>query len=354
MAQKSSGKKRAILSPEEKAIFAAFNKRIRELSKPSGSDLRLAAQADLTQRYSSILKEVKAYAGPFDGAAANKVHAAVFKSLPKLPRKFNSKVDISSQSVEAACEVLAEDVKRAFKTLRDERATESLLKRATGTVLEFVRAQRNVNSWAAFALFLQTATGTINSRIESFVSESSLGPNYQVLKEGFVRSIEEGLQTGETTGVGRILSAFSRHSEFDELFKNLLEQLITSSAATLPRESQQLVMRTLGLGNASEKVEFANPAESPEIKKAAALLLYLFDFRARGPELEEAYDRYVDVAQNQFNLYLRGMGASMAFDARLHEPPESDVPERPITVVRPWVEWYRPPDARVVIRGMVE
>jgi len=44
----------------------------------------------------------------------------------------------------------------------------------------------------------------------------------------------------------------------------------------------------------------------------------------------------------------------MAYDPRLHELTESLEQGLEVTLLRPWVEWYKPPDARVVIRGIVE
>ena len=113
-------------------------------------------------------------------------------------------------------------------------------------------------------------------------------------------------------------------------------------------------MRVLGVNSQSDKLDYANPAESPEMRQAAALLLYLFDMHDRNLELDEAFERYRTVAEQQFSLYLRGtVGSKTVFDARLHEAPESGVSDE-VRVVRPWVEWYKPPDAAVVIRGIVE
>jgi hypothetical protein len=113
------------------------------------------------------------------------------------------------------------------------------------------------------------------------------------------------------------------------------------------------MLNQLGLDVAGPTVEYTNPADSPEIKQAATLLLYLFDQQTRSTELQEAFERFQALCEAHFHLFLRGtVGSHTTFDSRLHETAERTGGE--LRLVRPWVEWYLPPNARIVIRGIVE
>jgi hypothetical protein len=175
------------------------------------------------------------------------------------------------------------------------------------------------------------------------------------LKEGLVNGLINLLQAGEVIVARQILAVCSSHWELDEACRSVLQKVLSQRASTFPRDSLLAAMRHLGMGAESEKLDYANPAESPEMRQAAALLLYLFDMHRQSPELEEAFDRYRAIAESQFYLFLRGdVESTMSFDPRVHESPELGDPGYLVTVIRPWVEWYKPPDARVVIRGIVE
>jgi hypothetical protein len=81
--------------------------------------------------------------------------------------------------------------------------------------------------------------------------------------------------------------------------------------------------------------------------------MFMFDEQTGKVEFKEAFDRFRSLCEAHFHLFLRGaVGDVTAFDNRLHEPCEST--GGPVRLVRPWVEWYLPPSARIVIRGIVE
>ena len=112
-------------------------------------------------------------------------------------------------------------------------------------------------------------------------------------------------------------------------------------------------MKQLEIESSEQVFDYASPADRPEVKQAAALLLYLFDQRRQTPSMGEAFERFRTLAESHFQLFLRGdVGAISDFDSRLHEVIEGAGTR--VKLVRPWVEWFQPPESRVVIRGIVE
>lgn len=356
MTRKSVRKRpNAEIPPEEKAALLDFLKLIKSLSTARGNDITVRFEVDLSARYRRLLQEIKVYKGRFDISVANRIHSTVFKSVPKPPRKMNGRVLLTRESVSLAAEILGEVVRRCAQRSDDTRALEALAKRCGSTLAEFALTSNDGFSWAQVATFFQTAASVAGLSVDSLVSEENLGPTFTKLRSGVVSGLLDLLESGDATAARQLLGVCNHHSELAEECRGVLRKAMSEYASTLPRESQQLALRFLDITAEPSQIDYANPAESPEIRQAAALLLYLFDTRSHTAELEEAFDRYRVVAERQFNLYLRGnVGSTIPFDSRLHEPPESTDPGPEVTVVRPWVEWYKPPDARVVIRGVVE
>lgn len=343
------------IPPEERAALLSFHKQTKSLSMARGEDIVVRFEVDLSARYARLLQEIKAYKGPIDIRVANKVHSSVFKSVPKPPRKIKARLLLTRESVSLAAEVLGEIVRRCAQRSNHDRGLEALIKRYGSTLADFALATDDGFSWAQVTTFFRTAASSAGLNFESLISEENLGPTFTNLKSGVTGGLLNLLRSADAPAARQLLGVCAYHSELDEACRGVLRKAMSEYASTLPRESQQVAMRFLDIREESAQIDYANPAESPEIKQAAALLLYLFDTRHHSAELEEAFDRYRVVAERQFNLYLRGdVGSTMPFDSRLHEPPESGSAAAEVTVVRPWVEWYKPPDARVVIRGIVE
>ena len=277
------------------------------------------------------------------------------KSVPKPPRKMNGRVLLTRESVSLAAETLGEAIRRCAQHSDDTRGVEAIIKRCGSTLAEFAFAGNDDFSWVQVATFFQTGASSAGFSLDFLISEENLGPTFTKLRSGVVSGLLHLLQSGDATVARQLLGVCNHHSELVEDCRGVLRKAISEYASTLPRESQQVALRFLEIPTESGQIDYANPAESPEIRQAAALLLYLFDAQHHTAELEEAFDRYRTIAQRQFNLRLRGdVGSTVPFDSRLHEPTESGEAWPEVTVVRPWVEWYKPPDARVVIRGIVE
>jgi hypothetical protein len=344
-------------SSEEKMRLLAFRERAKSLSSPMGNDISLSCEADLGARYKRLLQEVKSLIGPFDISVGNQIHSAVFKAVPKTPNKMSGCIFLTRESLRLATEILAETVGRCAQRSRDARGMEALIKRCASTLIDLAKGRQDGFGWVQVTSFYQMAASSSGLPFEVLASESNLGSAFTILQDGLAQGLINLLESGEVVAVRKMLAACNHHPNFDETCQRVLRNTLSLSASTLPRESQLVAMRQLGISIDSEKIEYANPAERPEIRQAAALLLFLFDTRNQSPELEEAFDRYNAIAENQFSLYLRGeVESTMSFDARIHESPEDGDPSSLllVKVIRPWVEWYKPPDARVVIRGIVE
>jgi hypothetical protein len=333
------------LSGDEKAALIAFSKRTKALSSPKGDDIVLKCEVDLSDRYTQIFEEIKSYLGPIDLGTANKIHTSLLRAVPKAPKKVKSRVSLTSGSIIIAADILGEVVRRFSLRAKDRRILEALIKRCGSTLAIFASVTSDGLSWGRVVRFFQSAASSANLNIETFLSEEDFGETFTRLKSGVVNSLGSLLESGNTSGVRQLLGACACQSELEEACRGVLKRLLSERAGILPRESQQIALRFLSIDIESGQVDYANPAESPQIREAAGLLLFLYDVRQHTPELEEAFDRYRKVSERQFNLQLRGVvGSTMAYDPRLHELTESLEQGLEVTLLRPWVEWYKPPD----------
>jgi len=343
-----------LVSPEEKAAMLAFDKLLKSLSAARGDDIVVSCEADLKVRYTRLLQATKEYTGRFDIGIANKVHMSVLRPVIRPLKSVKSRVYLTRESIALAAQILAEAIGRSPRDGKHKKGLEKLIKRCGSTLADFASATSDGFHWTQVLSFFQNAASASAERFESLVSETNLGTSFAILQSGLTNGIYNLLESGDVAAARQLLLACARHSDLQEACHAVLNHALSDHASSLPRDSQELAMRVLGVNSQSDKLDYANPAESPEMRQAAALLLYLFDMHDRNLELDEAFERYRTVAEQQFSLYLRGtVGSKTVFDARLHEAPESGVSDE-VRVVRPWVEWYKPPDAAVVIRGIVE
>lgn len=340
---------------DEKSALLALGRALKSLSQAKGAEVRARCEVDLSARYQPLLHEVKAYAYPIDLPLGNKIHSSVIRLLPKSLKNAKTVITLNPESLVVAAEILAETISRSSLRRKDTQKLEGLIKRCASTLCNLVGEADGGIGWTRVATFLQTAASDANTSFETLASEDSLGSTFAKLKSGLTDSLLGFLRSGDVPRARQLIRAISRHSELETACREVMRTTLDQSASTLPRESQQLAMTTLGITSYSEKIDYANPAERPEMRQAASLLLYLYDLRIRSQELQEAFERYRSLVEQQFKLHLRGsVGAIIPFDPRLHECDSLAMSGTRVKVLRPWVEWYSPPEARTVIRAIVE
>ncbi len=345
----------ASISTEEQSALLAFVKVLKALSLAKGADIRGRCEVDLSARYRLLLQAVKAYAYPIDLASGNKIHSSVIRLLPKSPKDVKIVFTLKRDSLLLAADILAETIRRSSLRRKNTRKLEGLIKRCASTLCNLVGETDDGFGWTQVAAFLQSAASATDTSFEALVSEDNLGPTFTKTKSGLTNGLLNLLRSGAVSEARQLIRAISRHSELEAACREVMRTALETAASTLPPESQQLAITTLGINVSLEKIDYANPAERPEMRQAASLLLYLYDVCIQSPELQEAFDRYRSLVEQQFSLQLRGaVGAIIPFDPRLHESESLAVLGTKVRILRPWVEWFSPPDARTVIRAIVE
>ena len=351
--REGASKSRKSENTELKALAESFSQHLRTLASPAGEDISATFRLDLESRFSRLFDLLKAYSGPPEAGLANKIHAALLKAVPKFRTRVKTKFELSLGTVGLTRQILSEALSRFAPVNKKSSARKMLLKRYVSTLVEFASRSSEAISWIEPLQLVLSVADSSKEELQQIFSEEELGSIYTQLKSGILLALKGALENGDVAHARSLLNACNRHSELQSACKDAIRSIVNQSAGILPRESQQFAFRYIGVSTPAA-IEYANPSESPDTRQAASLLLFLFDIRNQSTDTQEAFNRYRTISECQLALYLRGeVGSIVTFDPRLHENTGSAKSNR-LRLVRPWVEWYKPPEAKIVIRGIVE
>jgi hypothetical protein len=313
---------------------------------------------DISERLSKLLSCVEAASQVIDLTQANKVHNAVIKLFTKPTIGRGTIVKLTESSIDGIRRLLTA-VTRALphdansNQRKSNVQLDSFIKRCAGTLCQACAMATSSAAWKNALEYLRDSFSTSSMSFEVLLSEQTLGENYWKIQAGTIDALGLAVKKGDVSALSELSGLFRRHQEMKNKADGFIAQQLSEQASAIPSASQQWIMDQLGLVVEAPAVEYANPAQSPEIRQAAALLMYLFDHQTESGELKDAFERFRALCERHFHLFLRGnVGVAVTFDSRLHESPEAMATD--LRLMRPWVEWYVPPDAQVVIRGILE
>lgn len=214
------------------------------------------------------------------------------------------------------------------------------------------RRSDTVFCWRHVSMFLDSVRSKTEVEVAGLLPAEVLQEDIQSLRIGIVQALEAALREGNVEEAERTFTSIGGHSAIKVVALEVLNRLLRGDAARLPFRSQDWLLTTLGISLGESTIQYANPGESPETRQAAALVLFLWDHVKEGQEIREAFERFRSLCERHFRLFLRGeVGAIMQFDNRIHE--STVALSGQVKLMRPWVEWFNPPQAYVVIRGLV-
>jgi PAS domain-containing protein len=331
---------------------------LKELALAKAGGVAVVCCFDPSDRLERLLRSTKNASRVLDLSLANKVHALVLRVVtkPAVSKGVTLKLDV--KAVEASSRVLKAATRALVSSSRSHGGNArapigSFVKRCTSTLCRSCEICESPVAWKYALEYVRDATAGTDLPFEEFFSEEHLGPNYQQIEAGYITALTWFLQAGDMVALTELAGLFRHHEALQAKAEGHLTQLLSQRASTLPSPAQNWIMTQMGLPRSHRDFEYANPADSPEIREAAALLLYLFDQKTLSAEMQEAFERFRGLCEAHFHLFLRGnIGEVTQFNSRLVERFDSQVGE--LRLIRPWVEWFLPPDARVVIRGIAE
>ncbi len=344
--------------PEKLRLVAQLRDDVKALASSKAGDLRAICTIDPSEPLMRIVPALKQPSRFVTLALANKVHSAVLNVATKPKLGKGATIKLAENAVQSVRIVLTATIRALASTTgagesRSGKQLEAFAKRCTNTMTQCCELSERSTAWKDVLEYTRDATSIASLPLESFLSEQNLGPIYQRIEQGMVEAMNLAMSEGDTASLADFSEILRRHRALRAKAHQHVASLISERASTLPTESQAWALRELGLSAPETALEYSDPADGPEIRQAASLLMFMFDEQTRNVEFKEALDRFRGLCEAHFHLFLRGaVGSVTEFDSRLHEP--CDDASAQVRLVRPWVEWYRPPNARIVIRGIVE
>jgi hypothetical protein len=340
------------------ATVAKLKADLKALSSAKAGGISGTCFLDISERLARLLVCVEEASPVIDLSQANKIHNLVIKLFTKPTVGRGATVRLTELSVDGIRRVLTAGTRALSQgTKSNERKSkaqlESFVRRCAGTLCQSCAMAATPAAWKYALEYLRDSSSISAMSFEMLLSEQAVGPNYQRIEAGIIDALRLAIGQDDVAALSELAGLFRRHQEIKDKAKTFIAQQLSERASVIPTASQQWIMDYLGLSIATPAVEYANPADSPEIRQAAALLLYLFDQQGGSNELKEAFERFRLLCEAHFHLFLRGnIGDPVTFDGRLHETPERMAIN--LRLARPWVEWYVPPNAQVVVRGIIE
>lgn len=331
---------------------------IKELASSKPTDLKVTCTIDPSEPLGRLLPLLEQAPTLVSVVLAKKIEKAVLKvaTKPKVGKDIGINLTVNAVSsvrsvLIATMRALATTVPGSGRKRGNQLA--AFAKRSTDTLVRCCELSELPTAWKEVLEFSRDASTILSIPLESFLSEENLGVMYQKIEQGVIGGVKLALSQGASKPLNEISEILRRHRDIRTQMHQQISSLISDRAGALPTESQAWALRELGLGTPEPALEYSDPADSPQIKQAASLLMLMYDEQNRDVSFKEVFHRYRSLCEKHFHLFLRGdVGSLVDFDMRLHE--QSENPATRVILVRPWVEWYLPPHARIVIRGMVE
>jgi hypothetical protein len=346
-----------IQTEERKKKLLEFKGILKPLSKPKGEDVTGVTTVAFSRRIDKLRIAWKHLDQHADLASGSRMDAIIAKlsTKPSLPK--GSPLTLDPVSGSDAIAFLSEVLDRVVEQESRRRSGISdqvvkLAKRISNTVLRIALTSDSPDVWAAGLEFFRDRSRTLKLNIIDFLNPEFMGPAYSKWESGLKTSVRNSLADGTVSPASRIVAGTRNHATLSSSLGTLLKEIAATEMTKLPRTSQNWVCKQLGLQQ-GPTVEYSDPSESPEIRQAASLLMFMYDDRTSGRISEEIFSRYRDLCEKHFRLFLRGTpGETVDADQQLHEIQDSGIGL--VKIVRPRVDWYSPPTARVVIRAIVD
>src|SRR5260370_19517295 len=175
-----------------------------------------------------------------------------------------------------------------------------------GTATQFCQACDSPAVWASALNLARQGAHISDTSFERYLSDSNLGFTASVLQDGAISALQQLVETGATVAADRLVASGRGHYPLEERINTLVQRLMQEQATLLPSSSQKWLMKQTGKGETAARFDYTNPADSPEIRQAAALLLFMFDRKDQDSSSTEAYERYRSLCEMHFRLFLLG------------------------------------------------
>lgn len=351
----SPPRKKLALPPEVK-------EQLNRLNAASPSGVRFTSTVDAAEALDTLRGTLERVQTPISVSAAKNICKRLNRSALWKPRKANLSIKYEEGTIRATLAVLNQLLRASLKSISQPETDTPRKQKPTKALMPLVKvcletlvvlcekAEREV-SWKYCMEYVSSVADLTNTGSNEVLQDSPSDPIFLAIKKGLIRGLRSVLSNGQISEAASLLGSVRSHASLRQNLADALRALLQNESARLPVTSQEWILTTLGIESGPRQLSYANPADAPEIRQAAGLLLMLWDNSTDSPLMHEAFERFRTLCEKHFHLYLRGRSGEVAdYDSRLHEVTGAD--SRRIRVTRPWIEFLDPPHSAIVIRAL--
>ena len=344
---------------ESQARLAA---KVQELNSANPVGVTVEVLVDAARLLNEIRFLVDSLGAQLDAKQASRIIASIARWTRNYSKRHAGRVCYSDSTVDevtklfvsvAACCSKATLDKSPKSKRRSRERISHLAEESLEILFTTVKSSADEYSWRHPFIFLDAMYGNGSANISRIVESSRWQEVFEHAERELLAALEKAVSLGEVNRAEAIMTAVRRRPALLRQTSDKLTYLLRENAPRLPTPSQNWLLQQLGISSSESSIEYADPSDAPEIKQAASLLLLLWDYGHDSSKFREAFEQFESLCERHFHLFLRGeTGTFMSYDARVHECSPPCPPT--IRLLRPWVEWFKPPNARVIIRGLAE
>jgi len=348
---------RAALPPELKEQLKRLNS-----ATPQGVHVTVTVDAgDALEKLRSALERAQT---PVTLNTAKKICNELRRSARRTPRKLDCTIKYNDQTIRATCAVLIHLVRVSLKSMAQpeaqtprptkrspQKTLQALIALGLETLVTVCEKADQDSSWKYCMEYISVVADVAKASPKELLPDSASNPAFSTIKQGLISDLTSELNNGRISEASLILASVRGYTSLRQALADSLTIMLERESAKLPVNSQEWVLKTLGVERESRQLSYANPADAPEIRQAAGLLLLLWDNSAINPVMQEAFDRFRTLCEKHFHLHLKGQSGEVAdYDSRVHEV--NDPGAGRVRLTRPWIEFFDPPHSAIVLRAL--
>jgi hypothetical protein len=336
---------------------------LKALKSARSSNVRIKAILDASEGLHKLQEEVGRSQTPISIASAKRICAMLRRSASPSLRNPNCRILYDDGTVQALAGVLVllsrVSLRKPPNSESSGQPNDNSKRKRIALVINCLntlsavceRAEQNI-SWRACLEYARAGADLAETDVGDLLNNSATNNIVGVLAHKLGLALRDSLRHADIGVATSVFESVRAYKSLKPAISEALTKLLGQESPVLPSPSQEWIMATLGIERDARSLSYANPADAPEIRQAAGLLLLLWDNATESSTMREALDRFRALCEKHFRLYLKGEpGQMVKYDNRLHEGNESASGN--VRLTRPWVEFIDPPRSSVVIRAIV-
>jgi hypothetical protein len=349
------------LSPKL-ALPPEVKEQLKRLNSASPLGVRLTSTVDAAEALDNLRGALEHVQTPFTVKAAKNICNRLRRFALRKPRNANLTIKFDERTIRATSALLTQLVRVSLRSMVPPEALQPKKQKSTGILMPLValslktlvvlceKSERDL-SWKYCMEYVSSVADLTNAGSNELLQQSSSDPTFLAIKQGLICGLRTVLSNGQISEAASLLGSVRSHTSLRQILADSLRGLLQNESARLPATSQAWILTTLGIEGGTRQLSYTNPADAPEVRQAAGLLLLLWDNSADSAPMREAFERFRTLCEKHFHLYLRGQSGEVAdYDSRLHEVTGAD--SRRVRVTRPWIEFLDPPHSAIVVRAL--